>query len=61
MGGPCVGDEPGTLLTIVSPVGKFETFLMDTTRHPTLPPPEQVANAFASHGMTVIGPPLENT
>jgi mannose-6-phosphate isomerase-like protein (cupin superfamily) len=53
-----VGDEPGTLLTAVTPVGAFETFLRDTARHPTLPPPEAVAKAFADGGMTVLGPPL---
>ena len=54
-----VGDEPGTLLTIVSPVGPFENFLMETTRYATLPPPEVVAKAFADNGMKVVGPPLE--
>ena len=54
-----VGDEPGTLLTIVSPVGPFEEFLMETTKYTTLPPPEEVARAFAEHGMEVVGPPLE--
>ena len=53
-----VGEEPGTLLTVVSPVGDFETFIVDTTRHPTLPPREQVEQAFADHGMKVVGPPL---
>lgn len=53
-----VGDEPGTLLTLVSPVGKFETFILDTTRHASLPAPEQIAKAFADHDMQVMGPPL---
>lgn len=54
-----VGDEPGTLLTLVSPVGNFETFILDTTRHPTLPTPDEVEKAFEAHGMRVVGPPLE--
>jgi mannose-6-phosphate isomerase-like protein (cupin superfamily) len=54
-----VGDEPGTLLTLVSPVGTFETFILDTTRHATLPTPDDVERAFAAHGMKVVGPPLE--
>ncbi len=58
-GWACVGAEPGTLLTTVSPVGTFETFILETTKHPTLPSPEEVEKAFASHGMKVVGPPLE--
>lgn len=58
-GWACVGAEPGTLLTTVSPVGAFEDFILDTTKHPTLPSPEEVEKAFASHGMKVVGPPLE--
>ena len=53
------GEDPGTLLTIVSPVGTFETFLRETTEHATLPPAEEVAQAFVAGGMTVTGPPLE--
>jgi mannose-6-phosphate isomerase-like protein (cupin superfamily) len=54
----CVSDAPGTIITAVSPAGTFETFIRDTTRHPTLPTPEDVAKHFAAHGMTVVGPPL---
>jgi mannose-6-phosphate isomerase-like protein (cupin superfamily) len=53
-----VGDEPGTLLTMVSPVGDFETFILDTTKHAELPSPEEIEKAFADHGMKVVGPPL---
>jgi quercetin dioxygenase-like cupin family protein len=53
-----VGDEPGKLLTLVSPVGKFETFILETTRHVSLPTPDEVAKAFADHDMQVVGPPL---
>lgn len=54
-----ISDQPGTLLTTVSPVGTFETFILDTTRHASLPTPEEVNKAFADHGMKVVGPPLE--
>jgi mannose-6-phosphate isomerase-like protein (cupin superfamily) len=53
-----VGEEPGTLLTMVTPVGAFETFILGTTRHSTLPSPEEVEKAFAAHGMKVVGPPI---
>jgi quercetin dioxygenase-like cupin family protein len=54
-----VGDRPGTLLTAVSPAGTFEAFIHDTTNQATPPTPEEMAKAFAAHGMTVVGPPLE--
>jgi mannose-6-phosphate isomerase-like protein (cupin superfamily) len=53
-----ISDQPGTLLTTVSPVGTFEKFIPDTTRQPTLPSPEEIERAFATHGMKVVGPPL---
>ncbi len=55
----CISDEPGTLLTGLTPAGTFETFILETTTHATLPPPNQIAKAFADHGMTVVGPPLK--
>lgn len=55
----CVSDEPGTIITAVTPAGTFEEFIRDTARHPTLPPPDEIARAFEKHGMTVLGPPLE--
>jgi mannose-6-phosphate isomerase-like protein (cupin superfamily) len=54
-----ISDQPGTLLTTVSPVGAFETFILDTTRHANLPAPQEIEEAFAAHGMKVVGPPLE--
>ena len=54
-----IDSQPGTLLTLVSPVGAFETFILDTTRHANLLTPEEVEKAFADHGMKVVGPPLE--
>ena len=53
-----VGDEPGTLLTMVSPVGAFEEFILETTEHAELPTPEEMEKAFTNHGMTIVGPPL---
>ena len=55
----CVSDTPGTLLTAVSPAGTFETFIRDTTKFPPLPSPDEIAKAFAAHGMTVVGPLLK--
>lgn len=54
----CVGDEPGTLLTIVTHVGGFERFLDDTTKLDAVPGEEELTEAFAGGGMTVLGPPL---
>lgn len=53
-----VDDQPGTLLTAVTPAGTFETFIRETADHATLPSPDDIARAFADHGMTVVGPPL---
>ena len=52
-------EQPGSLLTLVSPAGTFETFIRETARFPRLPAPEEVAKAFAAHGMKVVGPPLK--
>jgi len=54
-----ISDQPGTLMTLVSPAGTFETFIRDTTRFSKLPTPEEVEKAFAAHGMKVVGPPLK--
>ena len=53
------GAQQGTLLTTVSPAGTFETFILETTTQPTLPSPKEVEKAFASHGMKVVGPPID--
>jgi mannose-6-phosphate isomerase-like protein (cupin superfamily) len=55
----CVGDKPGTLLTVVSPAGTFETFMRDATKLTKPPTEEDMAKAFAAHGMKVVGPPLK--
>jgi mannose-6-phosphate isomerase-like protein (cupin superfamily) len=54
-----ISDDPGTLLTTVSPAGTFETFLRDAARLKKLPTPGEVKKAFAAHGMKVVGPPLK--
>jgi mannose-6-phosphate isomerase-like protein (cupin superfamily) len=54
-----VGDTLGTLITTVSPAGSFEAFILETTRHPSLPTPAEIETAFAAHEMTVVGPPLK--
>lgn len=55
----CVSDDPGTLLTTVSPAGTFERFILETTEHSELPAPEAIAQAFQTNGMSVLGPPLK--
>ncbi|OHV13895.1 cupin domain-containing protein [Kushneria phosphatilytica] len=58
-GWACVSDEPGTLLTLITPVNTFEDFILETTRHASLPTREDIEHAFATHGMKLTGPPLE--
>src|SRR5689334_21914638 len=53
-----VGEMPGTMLTMLTPAGTFEEFILETCTHPTLPSPEDIAKAFERHDMTVVGPPL---
>ncbi|HEX2475691.1 MAG TPA: cupin domain-containing protein [Lacipirellulaceae bacterium] len=53
-----ISNEPGTMLTIASPAGTFETFMRDTTKHQSIPSQADIAKAFAAHDMTVVGPPL---
>ena len=53
-----VGDSLGTLLTTVSPVGTFENFILDTTKHTSVPSQEDMERVFALHAMKVTGPPL---
>ncbi|HMP79595.1 MAG TPA: cupin domain-containing protein [Pirellulaceae bacterium] len=53
-----VGDMPGTIITTVSPVGSFETFIRDTTLLSTVPSEEEIVEAFSKHNMTIVGPPL---
>ncbi len=51
-------DQPGTLITLVSPAGTFETFIRDAARLPKLPAAREIEKAFEAHGMKVVGPPL---
>jgi mannose-6-phosphate isomerase-like protein (cupin superfamily) len=53
-----IGEQRGTLLTIVSPAGTFEEFIRETTTHATLPTPREIELAFEAHGMKIVGPPL---
>jgi len=53
-----ISNQPGTLITLVSPAGTFETFIRDAARLPSVPTTEEVDKAFADHGMKVVGPPL---
>lgn len=54
----CMSEEPGTMLTALSPAGTFETFITDAAAMTELPTPEEAARAFETHGMTIVGPPL---
>ena len=53
-----VGDQPGTLLLAVQPVGSFEEFFMKSCRMSQPPAPEEAERLFEAHGMKVVGPPL---
>ncbi len=53
-----VGDGQGTLITIASPAGTFESFMYGTTEHGALPSEAEIARQFAANEMTVVGPPL---
>jgi len=54
----CVSEQPGSLMTLLSPAGTFEAFILETTTHKTLPSQEAIEQAFLDHGMKVVGPPL---
>ena len=53
-----ISSQPGTLITLVSPAGTFETFIRDTTKFSTLPSQAEIERAFEMHGMKAVGPPL---
>ncbi len=53
-----VGEGRGTLITIATPVGKFEAFMDGTTEHATLPCEADICKAFEEHDMLVVGPPI---
>lgn len=54
----CISEQPGSLLTLLNPAGTFETFILETTTHKTLPSPGAIEEHCANHGMKVVGPPL---
>jgi mannose-6-phosphate isomerase-like protein (cupin superfamily) len=54
-----VGDGPGTLLLAVQPAGSLEAFFMEACEMSQPPTPEEAEQAFAAHGMQIVGPPLE--
>jgi mannose-6-phosphate isomerase-like protein (cupin superfamily) len=55
----CISNEPGTLLTALSPAGTFEQFMLELTALTQLPTMEEAVRIFAKHGMTIVGPPME--
>jgi mannose-6-phosphate isomerase-like protein (cupin superfamily) len=53
-----VGDKPGTLLLAVQPAGSLEEFFMKSCALAKPPTAQEAEEAFAAHGMKVVGPPL---
>jgi hypothetical protein len=54
-----VGDSHGTLLLGVQPADSLEEFFRKECETMQLPTPEEADRRFASHGMKVVGPPLD--
>jgi quercetin 2,3-dioxygenase len=54
-----VGEKPGTLLLAIQPAGSLEEFFMKTCAMTQPPTPQEAEQLFASHGMKVVGPPLD--
>lgn len=52
------GDKPGSLLLAVQPAGSLEEFFMKSCEMAKPPTPQEAEEAFAAHGMKVVGPPL---
>jgi quercetin 2,3-dioxygenase len=52
------GNKPGTLLLAVQPAGSLEEFFMKSCEMTKPPTPQEAEEAFAAHGMKVVGPPL---
>lgn len=53
-----VGEGPGRLLIAWQPAGQMEAFLGALAGMGSAPAPAVMAALFASHGMTMLGPPL---
>ncbi len=53
-----VGEGEGRLILAFQPAGQMEAFLGDLAMLGSVPPPDEMRRLFASHGMTMLGPPL---
>ncbi len=53
-----VSEGAGRLLLGFQPAGQMEAFLTALSEMGSAPSPEELRPLFASHGMTVVGPPL---
>ena len=53
-----VSEGEGRLLIAFQPAGQMESFLGALAEMGSAPAPEVMASLFASHGMTMLGPPL---
>ena len=53
-----VSEGEGRLITAFQPAGQMESFLGALAEMGSAPAPEAMASLFASHGMTMLGPPL---
>ena len=54
-----VSEGEGRLLIAFQPAGQMESFLSGLAEMGSAPAPEAMAALFASHGMTMLGPPLQ--
>jgi mannose-6-phosphate isomerase-like protein (cupin superfamily) len=53
-----VGVGTGRLIIAFQPAGQMEAFLGALAALGSAPPPDEMGRLFASHGMTMLGPPL---
>ncbi len=53
-----VSEGEGRLIIAFQPAGQMESFLGALAEMGSAPAPEVMASLFASHGMTMLGPPL---
>ncbi|PAP77208.1 cupin domain-containing protein [Rubrivirga marina] len=53
-----VSEGEGRLIIAFQPAGQMESFLGGLAEMGSAPSPEMMAPLFASHGMTMLGPPL---
>ena len=51
-------DEPGKIVTICQPAGQIEDFFHQSSKLVN-PTPEQSQQLYKSHGMELLGPPLD--